>query len=109
MPLDKGSIANFSDKVNPIVKGLGALASIFLPKASVPIILASEVLDEISQINSSDAENVVLGLSATAEALDKIADDVKNGSVASYEQLKELSNNIKVIDSSLDKFYKIIS
>ena len=109
MSINKEKIADFTDKVNPIVKGLGALASIFLPKVSVPIVLASEVLDEISKIDDKDAESVVLGLTATSQALDDIAKNAKEGKQIDYKQLELLSENIKIIDKSLDKFYKIIS
>ncbi|WP_169942432.1 hypothetical protein [Campylobacter sp. RM15925] len=109
MSINKEKIADFTDKVNPIVKGLGALASIFLPKASVPIVLASEVLDELSKIDSKDANDVVLGLTATSQAIDDIANQAKEGKSIDYKQLELLSENIKVIDKSLDKFYKIIS
>ncbi|QKG28774.1 hypothetical protein [Campylobacter sp. RM16187] len=109
MSINKEKLADFTDKVNPIVKGLGALASIFLPKASVPIVLASEVLDEISKIDDKDAETVVLGLTATSEALNDIANRAKEGQPIDYKQLELLSDNLKVIDKSLDKFYKVIS
>lgn len=109
MSINKEKLADFTDKVNPIVKGLGALASIFLPKVSVPIVLASEVLDEISKIDDKDAENVVLGLTATSQALDDIAIQAKEGKQVDYKQLELLSENLKIIDKSLDKFYKIIS
>lgn len=109
MSINKEKVADVSNKANAVVNAIGSIASIFFPKVAGPVILASEVLDKISKIDDKEAEDVVLGLTATSQALDDMANQVKAGKSIDYKQLELLSENIKIIDKSLDKFYKIIS
>lgn len=109
MSINKEKVADVSSKANAVVNAVGSIASIFFPKIAGPVVLASEVLDKISKIDDSEAKEVVLGLTATAQAIDDIANQAKEGKGIDYKQLELLSENLKVIDKSLDKFYKIIS
>lgn len=97
------------DKVSPIVNAIGSVASVFFPKISAPVVLASKVLDQIQNINDEDAKNIVFGLSATSNELDLIIDEYNKSGKLDIENLKILSENIKGIDKALDKFNNLIS
>ncbi|WP_169779656.1 hypothetical protein [Campylobacter curvus] len=109
MQISKKQVADTSKTANQIVSALGSVASIFFPQLRAPVVLASSVLDEISKIDDKEAKEAVFGLSATAEALENIVKDMKEGKTVEASQIEVLSDNIKVIDRSLDKFYKLIS
>lgn len=107
--MSKERIKDFSQKASAVVGALGSLASIFVPQVAAPVALASSVLDKISQIDAEVAEETILGLTATASALESMALELEEGRSIEPSALREYANNIKVIDQSLDKFYKIVS
>lgn len=105
----KTTVADVSAKASSILGAFKGVASMFGPKIAAPVILASEVFDKLSTIDDDEASENVLGLTAISQALDKIQADVEAGNEIDIEVLKTLSENIRAIDASLDKFYKIIS
>ena len=107
--MSMAKVSEVSRKANQIVNALGSIASLFLPQAAAPVALASTVLSKVAEIDAEAAKESVLGLTATAEALNKMADDLEAGKPIDIISLRELSKNISVIDASLDKFYRVIS
>lgn len=109
----KEVIAKTSEVASGVVGALGSVVSMFFPKVSGGVVLAGKVLDKLSQIDDKEAENNVLGLTATAEALDNLLADLQSGKELNKDEVRKLleqaAQNIKSIDASLDKFYKLIS
>lgn len=102
-------VADVSGKANLVVNALGSVASVFFPKISASVAMASSVLEQIAKIDDEVAKDAVFGLSKTAETLQELANKAKNGEEIDYKTLEVLSENVKSIDVSLDKFYKIVS
>ena len=109
----KEVIAKTSEVASGVVGALGSVVSMFFPKVTGGVVLAGKVLDKLSQIDDKKAENNVLGLTATAEALDNYLKEVEAGKEPNKDEVKKLleqaAQNIRSIDASLDKFYKLIS
>ncbi|AQW84194.1 hypothetical protein CPIN17262_0493 [Campylobacter pinnipediorum subsp. pinnipediorum] len=108
MQINKEDIAKFSDKAKGVFDGLSTITSVFFPQITAPVTAVSKVFSKISELDDTEAENIA-GLSATAFKLDEMIKQVEKGEKIDIKHLKELSENIKSIDSSLDKFYKVIS
>ena len=94
----KEVIAKTSEAANNILGALSPVLSVFFPKVKAGAVLAGSVLEKLSEIDDKKAQSEVLGLTATAEALDEV-----------IKLLEQASANIKAIDAAWDKIYKIIS
>lgn len=105
----KKIVATISDKVGYITESIGDVVNTFNPKIGTPIIVASEVLKKLGELDDDTAKKAVLGLSETANLLDVIIDEYKKNKELDIQSIEILRDNIKAIDVSLDKFYKIIS
>lgn len=97
------------NKVSNILNIFRPLASVFGSKVSVPVVLASEVLDNLVKTDDKVAKDVVFGLSASVIFLEKLREQIKNNEKVDYNAFDDVIVNLKSIDSSLDKFYKLIS
>lgn len=105
----KKIVANISNKVGYMTESIGDVINTFNPKIGSPIIIASEVLKKLGELDDITAKKAVLGLSETANLLDVVIVEYKKNKVLDIESIEILRDNIKAIDVSLDKFYKIIS
>lgn len=109
----KEVIAKTSEAANNILGALSPVLSVFFPKVKAGAVLAGTVLEKLSEIDDNKAQSEVLGLTATAEALDKYLIRIKEGKASNMEEviklLEQASANIKAIDAAWDKIYKIIS
>lgn len=109
----KEVIAKTSETANNILGALSPVLSVFFPKVKAGAVLAGSVLEKLSEIDDKKAQSEVLGLTATAEALDNYLKQVQAGKEPSKDEVIKLlgqaSANIKAIDTAWDKIYKIIS
>ena len=109
----KEVVAKTSEAANNILGALSPVLSLFFPKAKAGAVLAGAVLEKLSEVDDKKAETEILGLTATAEALDNYLNQVKAGQNPSKDEvvklLEQASANIKAIDAAWDKVYKIIS
>ena len=109
----KEVIAKTSEAANSILGALSPVLSVFFPKARAGAVLAVSVLEKLSEIDDKKAESEVLGLTATAEALDNYLIQIEQGKIPNRDEviklLEQASANIKAIDAAWDKVYKIIS
>lgn len=109
----KEVIAKTSEAANNILGALSPVLSVFFPKVKAGAVLAGTVLEKLSEIDDNKAQSEVLGLTATAEALENYLIRIKEGKVSNMEEviklLEQASANIKAIDAAWDKIYKIIS
>lgn len=109
----KEVVAKTSEAANNILGALSPVLSLFFPKAKAGAVLAGSVLEKLSEIDDDKAQNEVLGLTATAEALDNYLKQVKDGQKLDKDEviklLEQASGNIKAIDAAWDKVYKLIS
>lgn len=109
----KEVIAKTSEAANNILGALSPVLSIFFPKAKAGAVLAGTVLEKLSEIDDNKAQGEVLGLTATAEALDNYLVQIEQGKSPSKDEviklLEQASANIRAIDAAWDKIYKIIS
>ena len=109
----KEVIAKTSEAANNILGALSPVLSVFFPKVKAGAVLAGSVLEKLSEIDDKKAQSEVLGLTATAEALDNYLKQVEAGKEPNKDEviklLEQASANIKAIDAAWDKIYKIIS
>lgn len=107
MNLEK--IKNGAEIVSGVVSAVAPVAKFVAPKFSVPIIWAGEALKNLVGIDDEIAKNQIFGLTATSLYIDEVIKDFLNTGKIDVEKLNAVSNNLKEIDKSLDKFYKMIS
>ena len=109
----KEVIAKTSEAANSILGALSPVLSVFFPKAKAGAVLAGSVLEKLSEIDDNKAQSEVLGLTATAEALDNYLIQLEQNKTPNREEviklLEQASANIKAIDAAWDKVYKLIS
>lgn len=109
----KEVVAKSSEAASNILGALSPVLSLFFPKAKAGAMLAGSVLEKLSEIDDDKAENEVLGLTATADALDNYLKKVKDGEKVDKDEivkfLEQASSNIRAIDMAWDKVYKLIS
>ena len=75
----KEVIAKTSEAANNILGALSPVLSVFFPKVKAGAVLAGSVLEKLSEIDDKKAQSEVLGLTATAEALDNYLKQVETG------------------------------
>ena len=109
----KEVIAKTSEAANNILGALSPVLSVFFPKAKAGAVLAGTVLEKLSEIDDNKAQSEVLGLTATAEALDNYLIQLEQGKTPNKDEviklLEQASANIRAIDVAWDKVYKLIS
>jgi len=109
----KEVVAKTSEAANNILGALSPVLSLFFPKAKAGAVLAGSVLEKLSEIDDKKAETEVIGLTATAEALDNYLKQVQDGQNPNKDEviklLEQASANIRAIDMAWDKVYKLIS
>ena len=109
----KEVIAKTSEAANSILGALSPVLSVFFPKAKAGAVLAGTVLEKLSEIDDNKAQSEVLGLTATAEALDNYLIQLEQNKTPNREEviklLEQASANIRAIDAAWDKVYKLIS
>ena len=109
----KEVIAKTSEAANNILGALSPVLSVFFPKVKAGAVLAGSVLEKLSEIDDKKAQSEVLGLTATADALDNYLVQIEQGKTPSKDEviklLEQASANIRAIDAAWDKVYKIIS
>ena len=109
----KEVIAKTSEAANNIPGALSPVLSVFFPKAKAGAVLAGSVLEKLSEIDDNKAQSEVLGLTATAEALDNYLIQLEQNKTPNRDEviklLEQASANIRAIDAAWDKVYKLIS
>lgn len=88
---------------------LAPIASFISPKITAPVVIASKILDKLTSADDKILKENVFGITATALYLDEIIKEFKEKKELDLEKLSLVSQNLKQIDLSLDKFYKLIS
>lgn len=88
-----------------VLGSVGKVVGVFNPAVGGGLMLASNITDNISDVDDDFLENKVIGLNGTAERLDKMIRE-KN---VDFEALEMLSNNLKSISSFAQKTARLIS
>lgn len=97
------------NKIGSVLDGISTITAAVAPKVAAPVMLASKALKKFSELDAADAENSIGGLTLTATELSVMLDNYKKSGEIDEQKLNDLIENLKVIDASLDKFYKIVS
>ena len=86
----KEVIAKTSEAANNILGALSPVLSVFFPKVKAGAVLAGSVLEKLSEIDDKKAQSEVLGLTATAEALDNYLKQVETGKEPNKDEVIKL-------------------
>ncbi|CUU90505.1 Uncharacterised protein [Campylobacter hyointestinalis subsp. hyointestinalis] len=106
--INKAKISDLADGAGTLLSSLGKILGVVKPALGTPIALAGDVLSNLSKVDDKDTKDII-GLSSTTIILDRIISDIEAGKKPKLDELQALSNNLKALDTALDKFYKIIS
>lgn len=105
-------MAKFKDVVNKasdIIDVFTPVTKLLFPKATIPVVIAGEVLDNLTKFDDEILKDSVFGITATSLYLDEVVKDYKQTGKIDVEKIELVSENLKKIDLGIDKFYKLIS
>lgn len=88
-----------------VLSSFGKVASVFNPAIGGGLMLASNITDNIADVDDYFLENKVIGLQGTALRIDKM---VESGQV-DFDALKMLSDNLKSMSVFAQKTAKLIA
>ena len=92
-----------------VLSSFGKILGVFNPALGSPVALAGSVLENFANIDDNVAKNDIIGISSSCIILDDVIKKLRAGENIDIKSLEILSENLKALDVSLDKFYKIIS
>lgn len=98
-----------TDKLENLVNVVAPVAGALFPKAQIPLIIAKDIIDNVKNVDEKATDDLVFGLSEISMIIDEVIYNLKSGKEVNMEKLQAVSKNIKVIDKSLDNFYRLIS
>jgi hypothetical protein len=87
-----------------VLSSVGKVASVFNPAVGGGLMLASNITDSMATIDDDFLENNIVGLSGSAEMLEKM---VENKNV-DYDKLLMIANNLKSMSEFSQKTAKLI-
>lgn len=87
-----------------VLSSVGKVASVFNPAVGGGLMLASNITDSMATIDDDFLENKIVGLSGSAEMLEKM---VENKNV-DYDKMLMIANNLKSISAFSQKTAKLI-
>lgn len=91
--------------LSSVLSSVGRVASVFNPAIGGGLMLASNITDNVADIDDDFLETQVVGLSGTALRLDKMIES-KN---VDFDTLKMLSENLKSMSVFAQKTAKLMS
>lgn len=102
-------IKNISDKVDKFIDFVSPIAGAVFPQTQIPLVIARDLLENVKNIDNKLNDDLVFGLSEISLIIDEVIYNLKNKKEVDINKLQSVSKNLKIIDSSLDNFYKLIS
>ncbi|WP_163258658.1 hypothetical protein [Campylobacter fetus] len=106
---NKAKITDLANNAGSVLSAFGKILGVFKPTLGAPVAMAGAVLSDLIKVDDEVTKDKIIGITSTSLILDNLIADLEDGKPIDINQLKVLNSNLKLLDSALDKFYKIIS
>lgn len=87
-----------------VLSSVGKVASVFNPAVGGGLMLASNITDSMATIDDDFLENKIVGLSGSAEMLEKMVEN----KLVDYDKMLMIANNLKSMSEFSQKTAKLI-
>ncbi|OCR98997.1 hypothetical protein A9K75_08945 [Campylobacter fetus subsp. testudinum] len=106
---NKAKITDLANNAGSVLSAFGKILGVFKPTLGAPVAMAGAVLTDLIKVDDEVSKDKIIGITSTSLILDNLIADLEDGKPIDINQLRVLNSNLKLLDSALDKFYKIIS